>query len=183
MKGNESMAEQQQAVVQAADPQPQAEAQHVEEQVKAKRAAVRKKSAKKAAKIILVRSKRKEAIARASAKAGSGRIFINGRNISSIENDVYRSVIEEPISLSNITRELAGRLEIKIRTTGGGASGQAQAIRSAIAKAISKFAETDTIRKEYMRYDRSLLVDDYRRVEPKKFNGPKARARNQTSYR
>ena len=163
--------------------QPQAATQQVTEPARAKRATTRRKGTKKVVKIVLVKSKRKEAIARASAKAGTGRISINGRNINSIESDVYRSAIEEPINLSSITKELAGRMELKIRAQGGGASGQAQAIRSAIAKAISKFAETDTVRKEYMRYDRSLLVDDYRRVEPKKFNGPKARARNQTSYR
>ncbi len=150
---------------------------------KARRDAPRRKSAKKAVKIVLVKSKRKEAIARASAKAGKGRISINGRSIDSMENDAYRSAITEPINLSSITKELAGRMEMKINAKGGGSSGQAQAIRSAVAKAISKFADTDTVRKEYMRYDRSLLVDDYRRVEPKKFNGPKARARNQTSYR
>ena len=39
------------------------------------------------------------------------------------------------------------------------------------------------IRMECMRYDRIMLVDDPRRVEPKKFKGPKARARFQKSYR
>jgi small subunit ribosomal protein S9 len=163
-----------------AEPQPQ---QQPVKAIRVRKPAVKRKSAKKEQKIILVKSKRKEAIARASAKLGDGRIFINGRGMGANEHDIYKSVMEEPINLSSITKELAHRLEIKINVRGGGASGQAQAVRSAIAKAISKFAETDTIRKEYMRYDRSLLVDDYRRVEPKKFRGPKARARNQTSYR
>ncbi len=157
---------------------------HVKKPARQKKAtAPRKRAAKKEQKIILVKSKRKEAIARASVKVGAGRVRVNGVDINATEQDIYRSVMREPIDLSNITRELAGRLEITINVKGGGSSSQAQAVRSAIAKGISKFAESDTIRKEYMRYDKALLVDDYRRVEPKKYLGPKARARNQTSYR
>ncbi|MCL4378926.1 MAG: 30S ribosomal protein S9 [Candidatus Marsarchaeota archaeon] len=177
------MAEQEQTVQAAGGEPPKQSQQEQQAEPKARRPVTRRKSAKKTVKVVLVKSKRKEAIARASAKVGKGRILINKRSIDSVESDVYRSAIEEPINISSITKELAGRMEMKISAKGGGASGQAQAIRSAVAKAISKFADTDTVRKEYMRYDRSLLVDDYRRVEPKKFNGPKARARNQTSYR
>ncbi len=178
------MAEQQE-MMQMVAPENAAQMQPQEAQkaTKVKKATPRRRSAKKAEKIINVKSKRKEAVARASAKQGNGRIFINGHDINAMENEIYKSVAEEPINLSSITKELAGRMEMKIGLHGGGSSGQAQALRSAIAKAISKFADTDTIRKEYMRYDRSLLVDDYRRVEPKKFRGPKARARFQTSYR
>ncbi len=157
--------------------------QSADKGVKVKRAPARRKSSKKAERVVLVRSKRKAAVARASAKAGHGAIRINGAELRSVENVVYRDMMQEPINLSSITKEVAGRLDITVSVQGGGSSGQAQAVRSAIAKAISKFSETDTIRKEYMRYDRSLLVDDYRRVEPKKARGPKARARSQTSYR
>ncbi|HUC38998.1 MAG TPA: 30S ribosomal protein S9 [Candidatus Acidoferrum sp.] len=163
--------------------QPAVQAEQPKAQRQKRAAAPRKRVAKKAEKIILVKSRRKSAIARASAKAGSGRIRINGHDVSAMEHSVYKDAVQEPVKLSSITKELAGRLEIEINVKGGGSSGQSQAIRSAIAKAISKFSETDTIRKEYMRYDRSLLVDDYRRTEPKKFRGPKARARFQTSYR
>lgn len=148
-----------------------------------KAAIPRKRAAKKEEKIMLVKSKRKEAIARASVRAGAGRVRVNGVDINATEQEIYRSAMREPIDLSNITRELAGRLDITVNVKGGGLSSQAQAVRSAIAKGISKFAESDTIRKEYTRYDKSLLVDDYRRVEPKKYLGPKARAKFQTSYR
>lgn len=143
----------------------------------------RRKSAKKAEKVVMAKSKRKEAIARASVKAGKGRVRINGVDVDALEQEMYGSLMKEPIGLSSVTKELAGRLDISINVHGGGASSQAQAVRSAIAKGMSKFADTDTIRKEYMRYDKSLLVDDYRRVEPKKYLGPKARAKFQTSYR
>jgi small subunit ribosomal protein S9 len=70
-----------------------------------------------------------------------------------------------------------------IYVNGGGSSGQAQAARSALAKVIAKASGTDAVKKLYMEYDRTMLVDDVRQVEPKKFKGPKARARFQKSYR
>ena len=133
--------------------------------------------------MIVLKSKRKEAVARASVKAGNGVIRINRMNVNTIEPKEFRSAILEPINVSSITRELASRLSIDVNVNGGGASSQVQAARGAIAKAMVAFADTDSIRKEYLRYDRFMLVDDTRRVEPKKFKGPKARARFQKSYR
>lgn len=150
---------------------------------KEKKSSAKKKSSKKSERVINVKSKRKEAIARASIKLGSGRIRLNGTDINAIENEIYKAMMLEPVNLSSITKGMANKLDIMISTRGGGISGQVQAARSTIAKGISEFSDTDTIRKEYMRYDRSLLVDDYRRVEPKKPLGPKARAKEQTSYR
>lgn len=64
------------------------------------------------------------------------------------------------------------------------------AIRQALAKAIVAFnqkfvdeASKQEIRNILINYDRSLLVADPRRCEPKKFGGPGARARYQKSYR
>lgn len=64
------------------------------------------------------------------------------------------------------------------------------AIRQAIAKSIvaysQKFVDEATkqeLRDTLVTYDRSLLVADPRRCEPKKFGGPGARARYQKSYR
>ena len=74
-------------------------------------------------------------------------------------------------------------MDIKVNVQGGGASAQAQAVRSAIAKSIIEFSGMESLKKDYMHYDRFMVVDDSRRVEPKKFKGPKARARFQKSYR
>jgi small subunit ribosomal protein S9 len=148
-----------------------------------KRAPKAKKSVKKHEKVLVLKSKRKEAVARAAIKSGSGVIRINRMDVNTIEPKEFRSAILEPVNLSSITKELASRLSIDVTVTGGGASSQVQAARGAIAKAMVAFADTDSIRKEYLRYDRSMLVDDTRRVEPKKFKGPKARARFQKSYR
>ena len=89
----------------------------------------------------------------------------------------------EPVNFSDTTRGIASKMDIKVSVYGGGASAQAQAVRSAIAKSIVEFSGADSLKKEYMHYDRFMVVDDSRRVEPKKFKGPKARARFQKSYR
>jgi small subunit ribosomal protein S9 len=122
-------------------------------------------------------------VARASVRKGSGKIRINGFDVSTIEPTEFRAMILEPLGVSRATEELGKEVDITILVNGGGRSAQAQAARGAIAKGISEYSGADIVRKEYMHYDRSMLVDDPRRVEPKKFGGPKARARVQKSYR
>lgn len=150
---------------------------------KPKRRPAARKAAKKPERVVMVKSKRKTAIARASVKKGSGRIRINGFDVSTIEPVEFRAMILEPIGVSRTTEELSRGVDITIRVTGGGRSAQAQAARGAIAKGISEFSGADIVRKEYLHYDRGMLVDDPRRVEPKKSGGPKARAKFQKSYR
>lgn len=81
-------------------------------------------------------------------------------------------------------------VDIRVRVTGGGQTSQVYAIRQAIAKAIvayyQKFVDEQSkneLKKALIAYDRTLLVADPRRSEPKKFGGPGARARYQKSYR
>ena len=81
-------------------------------------------------------------------------------------------------------------VDIRVRVTGGGHTSQVYAIRQAIAKAIvayyQKFVDEHSkneLKKALITYDRTLLVADPRRSEPKKFGGPGARARYQKSYR
>jgi small subunit ribosomal protein S16e len=81
-------------------------------------------------------------------------------------------------------------VDIRVRVTGGGHTSQVYAIRQAIAKAIvayyQKFVDEHSkneLKKALVAYDRTLLVADPRRSEPKKFGGPGARARYQKSYR
>jgi small subunit ribosomal protein S9 len=144
----------------------------------------RKKQTKKLKlKVVLVKSKRKEAIARASIKAGTGKIIINNFDIETIEPKELKYTMLEPLMVSKIASSLAKKVDISISVRGGGISARTQAIRGAIAKGIAQYSDSDVIRKELLHYDRSMLVDDPRRVEPKKFKGPKARARFQTSYR
>ncbi|MDE1761770.1 MAG: 30S ribosomal protein S9 [Candidatus Micrarchaeota archaeon] len=123
------------------------------------------------------------AIARARLTKGAGRVTINNVNISLFKPKEVRELILEPIQFSSLTREIANSSDIKVTVQGGGASGQAQAVRTAIAKAIAGASNSEIIKDAYMKYDRNMLVDDVRQVEPKKFLGTKARARFQKSYR
>lgn len=73
---------------------------------------------------------------------------------------------------------------------GGGSVAQVYAIRQAVAKSLVAFyqkfvdeASKNEIKNILVQYDRTLLVADPRRMEPKKFGGPGARARYQKSYR
>lgn len=81
-------------------------------------------------------------------------------------------------------------VDIRIRVKGGGPVAQVYSIRQAIAKALVAFyqkfvdeASKNEIKNILVQYDRTLLVADPRRMEPKKFGGPGARARYQKSYR
>jgi small subunit ribosomal protein S16e len=81
-------------------------------------------------------------------------------------------------------------VDIRVRVKGGGHTSQVYAIRQAIAKGIvayyQKYVDEQSkneLKKALIAYDRTLLVADPRRSEPKKFGGPGARARYQKSYR
>jgi len=145
---------------------------------KAKKAKKPKK-AKKGVRTEHSRGKRKRAIARATVKEGTGRIRVNSKLVSSCGNTYFRSIVSEPL-------ELIGpdglKVDVSVKVRGGGEMGQAQACRTAIAKALAQYFGESVIAK-YNEDDRYLLREDPRRVEPKKYMGPKARARNQKSYR
>ncbi len=72
--------------------------------------------------------KRKKAVARATAMAGSGSILINGKPLDSFEPRELRMMISEPILLAG-----KNNLDIDVTATGGGVFGQAAAIRQCIA--------------------------------------------------
>ncbi len=154
--------------------------------VEKKAAAPKKKVSKKSAaakKLNVTKGRRKMAIARAVLRKGSGRITINKVNVNVIQPEEIRELILEPVKFSSATREIASSSDILVNVYGGGKTGQAQAARTAIAQAIAAAAPSDSVGKEYMKFDRTLMVSDVRQVEPKKFKGPKARARFQKSYR
>ena len=148
-----------------------------------KRAPTKRKAAVRKGKGSFVKSKRKAAVARASASTGKGIIRVNGFDIGTIQPLEYREMMMEPVNFSATSRGIASKMDIKVDVYGGGSSSQAQAVRGAIAKSIIAFSGSESLKKDYMHYDRFMVVDDSRRVEPKKFKGPKARARFQKSYR
>jgi small subunit ribosomal protein S9 len=158
-------------------------AQQEKQKKPAKTTGTRKKPSGKKVNTIFADSKRKTSVARASAGVGKGRILINKKSVELIQPWELREIMLEALTVSPRAKEIAAKLDISVNVSGGGVSSQAQAVRGAIARCIAKSDPTDSIKRELLAYDRSMIVDDFRRVEPKKFLGPKARARFQTSYR
>ena len=138
------------------------------------------KSGKKKKGGIVVRGKRKEAIARASIHPGKGVVRINSQNVKSIENRYLRALVCEPLELAP---EVAAGVDINVYVHGGGAMGQAEAARLSIARALVEYSGDESLREKFASRDKFMLSEDSRRVEPKKYLGPKARARFQKSYR
>ena len=145
-------------------------------------AVAKKKTAKKGKKEAqtVFRGKRKEAVARASVRKGKGVIRINSVNLNAIDNKFIREIISEP---ARIAPEVASQLNISVNVYGGGQMGQAQACRTAITRALVNFSGSDDLKRKFIEHDRFMIAEDSRRVEPKKYKGPKARARFQKSYR
>ncbi len=142
--------------------------------------AKKKSKSKKKESSNVFRGKRKESIARATIRKGKGVIRINSVNLSAIDNRYVRETITEPLHLAP---EVATQVNISINVAGGGMMGQAQACRVAIARALIGFSGDEHLKGRILAYDRSMIIEDSRRVEPKKYKGPKARARFQKSYR
>lgn len=138
-----------------------------------------KKKSKRKEKISVTRGKRKESVARAVATPGTGNIFINKAHLSTITDSQLRTTISEPFDYY----DKANALDVHVTVYGGGRGGQAQAARTAIARALVAHSKGDEVKERMLQADRTLLVEDPRRVEPKKFKGPKARARFTKSYR
>ncbi len=126
------------------------------------------------------KAKRKEAVARAVVKKGTGKIRINKRDISLFEPKYVREFIEEPLT---VLPDIAKEVDIDIMVNGGGFMGQASAARGAIAKSLVLFSKDAKAKQALVGYDRLLLVDDVRRVESKKPLGTKARKKKQKSKR
>ncbi|MFA6328245.1 MAG: 30S ribosomal protein S9 [Candidatus Micrarchaeia archaeon] len=136
--------------------------------------------AKKKEAISVFRGKRKESVARASIRKGKGVIRINSVRLDAIDNKYVRRMVEEPLGLAP---EVATQVDISVNVYGGGQMGQAQACRTAIARALVGFSGDDSLKQKIVDRDRFMIAEDSRRVEPKKYKGPKARARFQKSYR
>tara|TARA_B100001971_G_C17975277_1_gene424476 strand:- start:126 stop:533 length:408 start_codon:yes stop_codon:yes gene_type:complete len=132
-------------------------------------------------KVINVSGSRKRAIARATIKEGTGKIRINKQLLSTIEPEISRLRIQEAIEIG---KEYAKNANINIKIHGGGSECQIEAIRLALARAIFEFSKKNPqLKKDYLDYDRHLLVADVRRNEPHRPNDSKPRAKRQKSYR
>jgi len=132
-------------------------------------------------KVILTSGKRKTSVARALIKPGKGRIRVNNIALEIFEPKTARDKLREPLLQAG--EDTWKDLDIYVKVSGGGFMGQAEAARTAIARALLKWTKSARLRSIFGKYDRTMIAGDPRRKEPKKFGGPGARARDQKSYR
>ena len=120
--------------------------------------------------------RRKSSIARVYESEGTGKITINKKDLTEyFPSSILQFVVKQPLQLL----EAAEKYDIKANLTGGGFTGQSQALRLAIARALVKINPEDkaALRKE------GFVTRDPRAVERKKPGRPKARRRFQFSKR
>ena len=126
--------------------------------------------------VITATGKRKTAIARVRLKPGTGQVVVNGRPVTEyFPREVLRMRIENPFEVAAVE----GRWDVVATITGGGVSGQADALRHGISRALEKTDET--LRGALKRH--GLLTRDARKKERKKYGQKGARARYQFSKR
>ncbi len=120
--------------------------------------------------------RRKTAVARVYLSEGKGNITINKRELDNyFTTSTLRYKVQQPLVLT----ENAEAFDIKVNVFGGGVTGQAEAIRLAISRALCEIdAENRAILKP-----EGLLTRDPRMVERKKFGQKKARKKFQFSKR
>ena len=134
-----------------------------------------------APKVAHAAGKRKEAVARATVRAGKGIVRINNIPIDAWTPELAKLRLQEPLIIAG---PLAAEVNIDVTVNGGGWSSQAEAARLAIAKSLVAYTNSEQLRRMFIAYDRFLLVADTRRKEPRKFGThSRARAKRQTSYR
>ena len=131
-------------------------------------------------KVVNTSGKRKTAVARATVQKGTGVVRINKRPIELYEPEIARWKILEPIRIAG---EHMSKIDVDVTVNGGGIMSQASACRTAIATGILEFTGDPSLKIAFLDHDRSLLVSDSRRKEPKKPLGRGARKKRQKSYR
>ncbi len=132
-------------------------------------------------KIVIAVGKRKTAIARAVIKPGIGIVRINGFALDAWGNELARYRVMEPLVLAG--PEYVKKVNIYVNVKGGGIMGQADAIRTAIAKGLVEYFQDEYLETLFELYDPWLLKSDPRRKEQRKSPTSKARKHYQTAYR
>jgi len=125
--------------------------------------------------------KKKTAVARATISEGEGRVRIDSQPVELVDPELAQLKMLEPFRIADA--DLREDVDVDVSVEGGGVMGQADAARTAIARGLVDFTNDAELRDAFMEFDRSLLVNDVRQSEPKKWGGPGARARYQKSYR
>ncbi len=120
--------------------------------------------------------RRKSAVARVYLSEGTGKITINKRDLKDyFPSELVQFVVKQPLNLLGV----AEKYDVLVNLKGGGYTGQSQALRLAIARALVKINADD---KKALRAE-GFITRDARSVERKKPGQPKARRRFQFSKR
>ena len=121
--------------------------------------------------------RRKSAVARVYLSAGTGKVTINGRDLSEyFAEDTLKYIVNQPFEVTGT----AGQFDVKANLDGGGVKGQAEALRLGIARAL---CEVDREAYRSALKAAGFLTRDAREVERKKPGQPGARRRFQFSKR
>jgi len=120
--------------------------------------------------------RRKTSVARVILKSGNGKVTVNGKEFEkAFPLLVSREDITKPFDLT----ETKGKYDVYVNVNGGGSTGQAQAVRLGIARAL---IDINPEFRPSLKVE-GLLTRDPRMVERKKYGQPKARKRFQFSKR
>ena len=120
--------------------------------------------------------RRKTSVARARLVPGTGEIVINGRSVEQyFGGDIWTAQVQEPFQV--VSR--SGRYNVDVKVNGGGRSGQAGAVRHAIARAL--LASDEELRSSLRKA--GLLTRDARAKERKKYGLKRARKAPQYTKR
>ena len=126
--------------------------------------------------VINTLGRRKTAVARIYMERGKGKVTINGRDLKEyFATAILQNKVIQALTLTNNTENW----DVNVNVEGGGITGQAEAIRLAIARAL---VQSDPELKSKLRAE-GLVTRDPRMVERKKFGRAKARRRFQFSKR
>ena len=126
--------------------------------------------------VINALGRRKSAVARVFVKEGTGKITINKKDLAVyFPSSILQFVVKQPLNKLGV----ADKYDINVNLVGGGYTGQSQALRLAIARALVKINAED---KAVLRAE-GFMTRDPRAVERKKPGRPKARRRFQFSKR
>ncbi len=120
--------------------------------------------------------RRKTSVARIYVKAGKGNIKVNDRDMGEyFPSPILQTIVKQPL----VVTESSDKFDIQVNVSGGGSSGQAEAIRLAISRAL---CEMDGEHRPALKKE-GFLTRDPRMVERKKYGRRKARRAFQFSKR